>query len=136
MPNRAIAAKYNGRGDFPLFHPPFLRQGVLWPWLYRSRTRWRGATPRLDVRRPLLGIFLGCRVRFGNPTRCLSEEPFQIAAAPAASGAGAETLAQLAGAARFFHPQKIHDLPLADVETEADFVVELHFRRVAFSSWF
>ena len=56
----------------------------------------------------------------------LIEEPLQEGPAPAAAGPRTKTLAQLSHAADLFHTDKVHHLPLADPETEADFVVKIH----------
>ena len=45
--------------------------------------------------------------------------------APAAAGASAKALADLADAARLLHAQEVDNLPLADVKAQTDFVVEV-----------
>ncbi len=54
------------------------------------------------------------------------EEFAQIGSAPAATGASAEAIAHLAGAAGFFDLQKVEHLSLGDVKAEAKFIVEVH----------
>lgn len=82
-----------------------------------------------DIGRALLRVFLGR----GIDLRCdasldgFAEQTLQIAAAPTTTRAGPKTFTKLSGTPRFFDPQEIENLALADVETEADFVVELHF---------
>ena len=56
----------------------------------------------------------------------LIEQMRQVFPAPATTRAGAVALAQLAGTARLFNPQPVDHLTLADVKTEAEFVVEVH----------
>jgi len=58
--------------------------------------------------------------------RSLGEHLAQKRPAPAATGAGAKALAQLAGPLRLFDADEAQQLPLRDVKTETDFVVRLH----------
>jgi hypothetical protein len=95
----------------------------------RRRSWGRRAMACPDVGRALPSVFFGCGIYLPRHASfdCFAEEALQVAATPTTSGAGPKTFAELAGAPRFFHPQEIDNLALADVETEADFVVELHF---------
>ena len=63
------------------------------------------------------------------PARWL-EHAAQVGAAPAAAGARTEAIGQLAGAARFLDADKIQQLPLGDMEAEANFVVEFHRKKI------
>lgn len=80
------------------------------------------------ILRAALSVLL--RRRVGRVLACgpllLIEQVPQVGAAPAAAGAGAETLAELPWAARLRHADEVDHLALGDVEAEAEFVVEVH----------
>jgi hypothetical protein len=73
-----------------------------------------------------LGVLLGIDVGLSGRRVALIEHAAQISTAPAAASARPEAIGQLAGAARLFHADVVQQLPLRDMEAEANFVVEFH----------
>ena len=58
------------------------------------------------------------------------EKPLQERSTPPAACAGPKALAHLARAAGTLHPDKVHNFPLGDMETQANFVVQFHEQMV------
>lgn len=98
-----------------------------------SRAGWRGAAACADVIGPAAGVIGEFDVvgRGGEPCLMGVEHLLQITTTPAAARPGAETLAHLRRSTRPLDPQEVDELPLRDVKTEANFVVELHVSAVA-----
>src|SRR5438067_1365704 len=83
-----------------------------------------GAQARRAVSLPQGGILGGV----GQVVSVLFEELVQEGDAPAAAGAGAAALGELAGHLRLLDPQVLEQLPLSHAEAKADVVIEFHRR--------
>src|SRR5438552_2366614 len=109
------------------FTPAFWRMRLLALFLLRQRRgpgRGRAAAGA-DVGRPAPGVLVGAElVQLRRATlRRLAVQLLQERHAPAAAGARPAALRQLAGHARPLDAQEVQQLPPADVEAVADFLV-------------
>src|SRR6185437_16459102 len=87
----------------------------------------RLALPGLDVVGPLPGVFLR-REPVEALLGSLREDLLQEWNAPAAAGAGAAALGQLAGYLGFVQSLPVHELAPRHVEAITNFVVQIHRR--------
>ena len=87
-------------------------------------------SPQLELDLCVLGVGLG--IPFKDSPGLLEQLP-QIRPAPAATGPRPEALAHLPHARRLLDADEVQHLPLGQVKTEAEFVVEFHGRKARMS---